>query len=205
MTSPGYWNEATVYLVGRDEVMARLIEAYPESLIRTGDSFHTLARAIIGQQISIKAADSVWARLLGVIGQMSPERIVGRSEDRLRQAGLSRSKVHYLRNVANYYIEHGITDTYWQNREFEEIRDELLKIKGIGSWTVEMFAIFHLHEPDIFSPGDIGLQKSVGQLYFDSARIEKNTLDDFSLRWRPYRTVAAWYLWRHLDPDPVCY
>ncbi len=205
MSSPIYWNQAKDFLVQRDKVMARLIETYPESLVRIGDSFHTLARAIIGQQISIKAADSVWARLQCQVGKVTPQRIMEHSEASLRKAGLSWSKAGYLRNVAGFFLERDISDAYWQNRDFAEVREELLKIKGVGVWTVEMFAIFHLHEPDIFSARDIGLQKSAARLYFETDRIGKDVLEDFSLRWRPYRTVAAWYLWRYLDPDPVCY
>ncbi len=205
MTSPAYWNEATDYLLGRDEIMARLIETYPETLVRTGDSFHTLARAIIGQQISIKAADSVWSRLLRQIGAVTPATIMAQTEENLRRAGLSGAKARYLRNVARHFLEHGITDGHWEGRELRDIGEELLALKGIGAWTLEMFAIFHLHEPDVFSAGDIGLQKAAGRLYFDTPRIGKKALEALSLRWRPYRTVAAWYLWRYLDPEPVCY
>ncbi len=204
MNAPLYWNEAQEHLA-RDPVMARLIDLYPEPLVRSGDSFHTLIRAIVGQQISIKAADSVWGRLKRQVNPLAPENILAHSEDSLRKAGLSSAKVDYLRNLAAYFRERNLTDAYWQQRRYEEIREELLEIKGVGVWTVEMFAIFHLHEPDIFSPGDIGLQKAVGRLYFDTTRISREILEDFSGRWRPYRTVAAWYLWRYLDPDPVYY
>ncbi len=205
MTSPTYWPLAQRYLSRQDLVMAALIERYPEALSRHGDSFGTLVRAIVGQQISIKAADTVWQRLEARIGRITPEAILTCPRSSLQQIGLSRAKASYLHQVAAYYLEHRISDAYWQGRSYAEIRRELLRIKGIGDWTVEMFAIFHLHEPDIFSPADIGLQKAVASLYFAGASIDKQRLAEFSMRWYPYRTVAAWYLWRHLDPVPVCY
>ncbi|XSG84135.1 MAG: DNA-3-methyladenine glycosylase family protein [Methylohalobius sp. ZOD2] len=205
MTSPIYWPLAQRHLSRQDPVMADLIQRYPEPLVRRGDSFQTLARAIVGQQISLRAADSVWLRLETAVGEVAPENILACPLESLRQAGLSRAKADYLQQVAGYYQAHRIDDAYWEGRVFDEVRRELLGIKGIGRWTVEMFAIFHLHEPDIFSPADIGLQKAVAGLYFDGAPMSKQTLDAFSHRWRPYRTVAAWYLWRHLDPVPVCY
>ncbi len=205
MTRPSYWPEATAYLSRRDAVMAGLIQRYPETLVRRGNSFQTLARAIVGQQISIKAADSVWARLEQAAGEVTPVAIMQLPPDRLQSAGLSRSKANYLQNIAKVYLERSITDDYWQSQPFEQTRKELLAIKGIGQWTVEMFAIFHLHEPDIFSPADIGVQKAIARLYFGGEPIGKSELETFSRRWRPYRTVALWYLWRHLDPVPVIY
>ncbi|HHJ40534.1 MAG: hypothetical protein AXA67_10335 [Methylothermaceae bacteria B42] len=205
MTRPSYWPEATDYLSRRDTVMADLIRRYPETLERRGDSFQTLARAIVGQQISIIAADSVWERLEQVAGEVTPDSLMVLPPDQLQSAGLSRSKVNYLRNIAKVYLERAITDEYWQNQPFEQTRKELLAIKGIGPWTVEMFAIFHLHEPDIFSPADIGVQKAIARLYFEGEPVGKTELEAFSHRWCPYRTVALWYLWRHLDPVPVIY
>lgn len=205
MTRPLYWPEATDYLSRRDRVMAGLIQRYPETLERRGNSFQTLARAIVGQQISIKAANSVWDRLEQTAGEVAPVSIMELPADRLQSAGLSRSKVKYLQNIAKVYLERAITDEYWQGQPFERIRKELLAIKGIGQWTVEMFAIFHLHEPDIFSPADIGVQKAIARLYFKGEMLDKVALETFSRRWRPYRTVALWYLWRYLDPVPVIY
>lgn len=205
MTSPIYWPVAKRYLSRQDPVMAALIERYPEALSRRGDSFQTLIRAIVGQQISIKAAETVWQRLEARIGKIIPEAILACPLPLLQQVGLSRAKADYLHRVAAYYLERQISDVYWQGRPYAEVRCELLRLRGIGEWTVEMFAIFHLHQPDIFSPTDIGLQKAVVDLYFAGASIGKKQLAEFSMRWHPYRTVAAWYLWRYLDPVPVCY
>ncbi len=205
MTSPSYWPLAKRYLSRKDPVMAALIERYPEALSRRGDSFGTLVRAIVGQQISIKAADAIWQRLEAGIGRITPEAILSYPLPSLRHAGISYAKAGYLHHVAAYYLEHRISDAYWQGRPYAEVRQELLSIRGIGEWTIAMFAIFHLQEPDIFSPTDIGLQKAVASLYFPGTSIDRPRLAEFSKRWCPYRTVAAWYLWRHLDPVPVCY
>ncbi len=205
MSEPPYWDEATIYLSRRDAVMAGLIARYPERLRRQGDSFRTLVRAIVGQQISIQAADRVWARLEAAVTELTPASLAVLAETRLRAVGLSRPKVRYLRHLAHYYQARGIDDAYWQGRSLADIREELIRLPGIGPWTLEMFAIFHLHEPDVFSPGDIGLQKAVGRLYFDRPALPRTELEVFARRWGPFRTVAAWYLWRHLDPDPVIY
>lgn len=185
--------------------MASLIRRYPEVLEKLGDSFQTLCRAIVGQQISIRAADSVWDRLRTVAGIIDPPTIDGLSLEQLRRAGLSRSKAQYLKNVARFFLDRQIGDPYWQQRPLQTIRQELLSIKGVGNWTVEMFAIFHLQEPDIFSPGDTGVQKAIAALYFEGNGIERSQLEAFASRWQPYRTVALWYLWRYLDPVPVIY
>ena len=205
MTEPPYWDEAVAYLSRRDAVMADLTARYPERLRRQGDSFRTLVRAIVGQQISIKAADRVWQRLEASLPAVTPAAVLARNEASLREAGLSRPKIRYLHHLARYYLERGITDAHWRDRPLADVRGELLQLTGIGPWTVEMFAIFHLHEPDVFSPGDIGLQKVVGRLYFDRPALPRAELETFARRWGPFRTVAAWYLWRHLDPEPVIY
>ncbi|BCX82508.1 DNA-3-methyladenine glycosylase II [Methylomarinovum caldicuralii] len=205
MSEPVYWDEAVAWLGRRDPVLADLIARYPERLQRRGDSFRTLVRAIVGQQISIRAADRVWARLETVLPEVTPRALAAAEESHLRGAGLSRPKIRYLRHLARYYLDRGINDAHWQGRSLADIRRELLQLTGIGPWTLEMFAIFHLHEPDVFSPGDIGLQKAVGRLYFDRPILPRPELEDFARRWAPFRTVAAWYLWRHLDPEPVIY
>lgn len=205
MTAPSYWLSARHYLSSQDRVMAALVERYPEALSRHSDSFATLVRAIIGQQISTKAASAVCQRLETALGRITPQVILAFPTAQLQRVGLSRAKAYCLHHLAAYYLKHGINEDYWQAKPYPEVRKELLSIKGIGEWTADMFAIFYLNEPDIFSPGDLGLQKAVSELYLDKAQIDKKYLTEFCKRWRPYRTVAAWYLWRHLDPVPICY
>lgn len=203
---PHYWTKAQDFLSCEDPVMARLIGHYPGERLRNRvDSFQTLLRAIVGQQISVKAADSVWFKLEQISGGISLEKLLNLDSDQLREAGLSRQKVLYIQNIVLFYKENGVTDHYWRDQSYEKIYNELICIKGVGRWTIEMFAIFHLHEPDIFSTGDIGIQKAISQLYFEGRSQEKEVLELFSERWRPYRTVALWYLWRYLDPEPVDY
>jgi DNA-3-methyladenine glycosylase II len=205
MQTPPYWSQAICHLSRKDKVLAGLIARYPEPLCRQGDSFRTLARAVVGQQVSILAAERVWKRLERALAEVSPAALLALDEQVLLGVGLSRAKVNCLKGLARYYLDLGITDAYWQGRALEEIYRELLKIRGIGPWTVEMFAIFHLHEPDVFSAADLGLQKVVGRLYFQKPAVSKAELESFSQRWRPFRTVAAWYLWRDLDLEPVIY
>ncbi len=205
MQTPPYWSQAVLHLSRSDQVLAGLIARYPEPLCRQGDSFRTLARAIVGQQVSILAAEQVWKRLEGALPEVSPAALLALDEPVLLGVGLSRAKVSYLKGLARYYLDLGITDAHWQGRALEEVSRELLKIRGVGPWTVEMFAIFHLREPDVFSAADLGLQKVVGRLYFQKPAVSRAELEKFSHRWRPFRTVAAWYLWRDIDPEPVIY
>jgi len=186
--------------------MTRLIQRYPDDVLRDrGNSLQTLLRAIVGQQISVKAADSVWLKLEKVSDGINLETLLNLDIDQLRCAGLSRQKASYIQNIACFYSENDITDDYWNSQSYEKSHRELISIKGVGRWTVEMFAIFYLHEPDIFSSGDIGIQKAISQLYFGNQPQPKESLEKFSERWKPYRSVALWYLWRHIDPEPVVY
>lgn len=203
---PHYWAKAQTFLSHEDPIMARLIERYPdESLRNRGNSFQTLLRAIVGQQISVKAADSVWLKLETIAEEITVENLKLFDIERLKEAGLSRQKACYVQNITLFYSKNGITDNHWNNQNYEKTREELISIKGVGQWTVEMFAIFYLHEPDIFSSKDIGIQKAISQLYFEGKSPQKETLEQFSEKWKPYRTVALWYLWRHLDPEPISY
>lgn len=204
--TPHYWDAAKEYLSDSDPVMAGLVQQYQaESLTTRGDSFQTLARSIVGQQISTKAADSVWLKLEALVQGVTAANLQNFSVEQLRSAGLSKQKANYIQNISQFYTENSITDAYWKHQSYETTYAELISIKGIGRWTIEMFAIFYLWEPDIFASGDIGVQKAVAELYFDGERQSKNELESFSKQWQPYRTVALWYLWRHLDAEPVQY
>jgi DNA-3-methyladenine glycosylase II len=204
--NPHFWEAGQSYLSDRDPIIAKLIERYPNDKLRNrGSSLQSLLRAIVGQQISVKAADSVWLKLEKVSRKISLESLLKLSHEQLRSAGLSRQKASYIQNIVTFYAENSITDDYWKDQSYEKSYKELIAIKGVGRWTIEMFAIFYLHEPDIFSVGDIGIQKAISQLYFDGQPQTKETLQQFSEQWAPYRTIALWYLWRHLDPEPINY
>lgn len=205
MTAPHYWQDAKKHL-SRDKRFKKLIESYQgEWMTNLGKPFHTLARSIVGQQISVKAADSIWARLESLLCVMEAEEVGKHGDDALRACGLSQSKVNYLRNIAQAFQNGTVTPERWQQMDDEAIMAQLTTIKGIGRWTAEMFMIFYLHRPDIWPIDDIGVIKGVEKLTGAKTRPDKKQMIDIAEPWRPYRTVAAWYLWRSLDPVPVQY
>ncbi len=167
--------------------------------------FSTLVRAIIGQQISVKAATAISSRLESLIGIVSTKHYLAAGEEELRQCGLSRPKIRYITNVANAFEEGLLTPALWVEMSDEEIEKQLTSISGIGKWTAQMFLIFHLHRPDILPLNDIGLLKAVAKYYASGKQLSKTEVLEIARVWKPYRTVATWYLWRSLDPLPVQY
>lgn len=206
---PKYWEEAKDYLSKKDKKMQSLIEVYDDELYSLGRPFETLARAIVGQQISTKASDAMWLRLKSNFAKNSSalnhENILRAKPLALKEIGLSSQKVQYLKNVAGYFQDREITDSYFRKKDSLEIADELLAIKGIGKWSLEMFQFFYLLEPDIFPLGDIGLIRAIEKHYYLGRKVEKAKILKLSRRWSPWRTVATWYLWRTTDPEPVIY
>lgn len=205
---PHYWNDATAHLSAACPVMAALIVQYQgEGLRSRGDSYHTLLRSVVGQQISTKAADSVWGKLEKAVKPLTPKRLLITGDETLRACGLSGQKLSYLRNVSQFFHDRNVDQKYWDARSDDEVMQELIAIKGIGSWTVEMFLIFFLNRPDIFPVKDLAILKAVDRHYYPKARKKKKPADYQKLakRWAPYRTVASWYLWRSLDPVMVEY
>ncbi len=204
--TPTYWSEACTQLSLRCEVMKNLIASYPEAALRTrGNPFQTLARAIVGQQISVKAAQSVWDRTVAAVEKMTPENLLAASDDTLRAAGLSRQKILYLRDLSTHFVTGKIKPRRWHAMADEDVIVELCDVKGIGRWTAEMFLIFYLMRPNVWPIDDIGLIRAVEKHYFDGARISKQQVRDHLERFAPWATVATWYLWRSLDPIPVEY
>ena len=209
---PPYWDTATRALAEGDRVLGRLIEEHPGiHLVRRGDPFTTLARAIVGQQISVKAAQSIWDRLVvatdgaGTPVALDPAR-VGRSRmPTLRRVGLSERKASYLRDLARHFRLGTLDPRDWPALTDEALIERLVDVKGIGRWTAEMFLIFHELRPDIFPVDDLGLQKAVALHFHAGIRMKPAELHAFGERWAPYRSVATWYLWRSLDPIPVEY
>lgn len=192
--------------------MAALIQRYEgETLRARGDGFFTLLRAIAGQQISVKAADSVWAKVEKTVKPLTPKTLLATPDEALRACGFSASKVAYARNVATFFLTRGSDAAFWRNHRDEEIIAELTSIKGIGSWTAEMFLMFHLMRPDVLPLKDLGLLKAINLHYVKPHRLKNkkwltaNEYAKIAAPWAPYRTVATWYLWRALDPVPVAY
>lgn len=204
--TPDYWHTAKAHLGKRDKVMKKIIAAYDgELMVTKGDAFYTLARAIAGQQISVKAADNIWKRLEAALGKITPEKVAYAPSKILRPCGFSNSKVIYLHALANHFLENKKTVKHWPKMTEDKIIAELTSIKGIGRWTAEMFLIFHLGRPDVLPLGDLGLLKSIYRHYNKSEKMSLSEVRALGERWAPYRSVATWYLWRALDPVPVAY
>ncbi|ELR99313.1 DNA-3-methyladenine glycosylase [Gloeocapsa sp. PCC 73106] len=206
MGHPDYWQQAIAYLGSRDRIMAELISTYPaETLQNQDNAFYTLTRAIVGQQISVKSADAIWQRFASLLDSFTPEAYLQLEPDCLRQCGLSRQKVEYMRNIALAWQQGLLTPVAWDKMSDQEIAKQLMGIRGIGTWTAEMFLIFHLHRPDILPLGDIGLIKAIQLHYGQNQLLSKAQILEIARMWQPYRTVATWYLWRSLDPVVVQY
>ena len=203
---PFFWQKAKKALANKDKKLSRIIQSYPDDfLFSKSDPFFTLARSIVGQQISVKAAQSVWNRLEVKISNVSPKIIIKTHSNTLKSIGLSRQKVNYLKNLAKAFIEKKIKLNMWDKMTDEEIIQDLIQIKGIGRWTAEMFLIFNLCRADIFPLDDIGMIKALCKLNNIPYPTEREIVIKIGEKWKPYRSVATWYLWRSLDPIPVEY
>jgi len=204
---PEYWDKAKRFLIKTDPVMARIIRAHPQVfMMRRGEAFMTLARAICGQQISVKAAQSVWNRVVICLDQeITPEAVIARERKKLRACGLSDRKTEYIADLAQHFVDGKIHERNWPQMDDEAIIAELTDVRGIGRWTAEMFLMFNLLRPDVFPLGDLGLQKGIRVSYFRGRKISLGRMRKVGETWRPWRSVATWYLWRSLDPLPVEY
>ena len=198
---PVWWDSANKFLL-KDEFLSPVVKTYyGESLTGKGDLFATLVNSIIGQQISVIAAAAISKRLVGMVGEITPENISKFSQEDIASCGLTKSKASYIHGIAND-SENFLSPNFSEMSD-AEINKHFVSFSGIGPWTSEMLMIFGLLRPDRFSIGDIGLVKAVKML---NPSIEtKEEVDVFAERWSPYRTAAAWYLWRMLDPVPVAY
>lgn len=203
---PGYWKRACRELAARDEVLGGIIRAYRgETLASRDDAFGTLARSVVGQQISVKAAASVWARLEQALGEVSPQAVAGATAIRLQRCGLSGRKAEYLQGLARGFADGSLRPEQWSHLEDEALIRALVRIRGIGRWSAEMFLIFHMLRPDVLPLADLGLQRAIRLHYHGDRQISLRRMQAIAGRWRPWRTVATWYLWRSLDPLPVEY
>lgn len=204
--APAYWQEATRHLMKRDRVMKKLIPQHAGvSLKSRGDAFGTLARSVVGQQISVKAAQSVWDRFALLSETMVPEQLLKLKVDDMRAAGLSARKVEYLVDLALHFANNQLHVNAWTDMDDEAIIAELVAIRGIGRWTAEMFLIFHLLRPNVLPLDDAGLQKGISRCYFSGEPVSRSEIREVAASWAPFCTVATWYIWRSLDPAPVAY
>lgn len=203
---PEYWDRAKRALARKDPVMAAIIKRHPKVfMVRRGEAFMTLARAICGQQISVKAAQSVWNRVCDCVGDITPRNVLQRKRPQLRACGLSDRKTEYIADLAQHFADGKIHANRWPEMDDEAIIAELTDVRGIGRWTAEMFLMFNLLRPDVFPLDDLGLQKGIRLAYHGGRKVSLWTMKARGETWRPWRTVASWYLWRSLDPLPVEY
>ncbi len=203
---PLFWSVAKKELKKKDKKLGKIIDSYPKDFLFTkSDPFLTLARSIVGQQISVKAAQSVWDKLISKIGIVSPNQIKKVHSNTLKSAGLSRQKVMYLKNLSYAFINNDLKVNFWNEMSDEQIIEDLIKIKGIGRWTAEMFLIFNLCRADVFPLDDIGMIRGICKIYNHTYPISRKKIIQIGNKWKPYRSVATWYLWRSLDPIPVEY
>ena len=207
MSLPAYWQQSKEFLTHADPKLAKLILEHQQySISSRGEALETLLRSIVGQQISVQAAASVWGKLEKKIGKIKPENVILMSFEELKSCGLSKQKVQYIINICNHFINFSIKDhLYWENRSFESIYDELITIKGVGPWTAEMFGMFYLLEKDIFPIKDIGIIRAMNQIYGEGKLLDLEKIIAISETWRPYRSVACWFLWRSIDSEEVLY
>lgn len=198
--TPEFWHEAAKHLAKRDKVLRKLVKAFPQAdLVSRGDAFQTLARSIVGQQISVKAASSIWNRFATLAGKMTPANVAALADESLRGCGFSGQKVAYVKDLARRFDSGEVKPRRWGRMDDEAIIEELIEVKGIGRWTVEMFLIFHLRRPDVLPVDDLGLRRAMERLYNEGKPLTKGEMRSLGEPWAPYRSVATWYLWRSLD------
>ena len=199
--TPDYWPEATAHLARRDKVLRKLIRAYPAaSLTSRGDAFQTLARSIVGQQISVKAAQSIWNRFAQLAVEVTPSNVCALDDVSLRGCGFSGQKCAYVKDLARRFHEGEVRPRRWKRMDDEAIIDELVEVKGIGRWTVEMFLIFHLKRPNVLPVDDLGLRRAMERLYNEGEPLTKSQMREIAKPWAPFSSAGTWYLWRSLDP-----
>ena len=205
--APDYWEQACRELMKHDRILKKLIPKFGSRfLVTRGDAFNTLARSIVGQQISVAAAQSVWNRvLLASKNKVNPKNILALSVEELRAAGLSGRKVEYIRDLADHFHSGRLHASQWKDMEDEAVIKELSDIRGIGRWTAEMFLIFNLVRPNILPLDDVGLIKAISLNYFSGEPVSRHEAREVAANWAPWRTVATWYMWRSIDPIPVEY
>lgn len=204
--TPDYWEEACRHLSKKDRVMKRLIPKFGDACLESrGDAFTTLARSVVGQQISVKAAQTVWDKFAALPRKLTPANVLKLKVDDMRGAGLSARKIEYLVDLALHFDSGLVHVDSWKDMSDELIIEELVAIRGIGRWTAEMFLIFHLMRPNVLPVDDLGLLNGISVNYFSGDPVSRSDARDVAVAWAPYCSVATWYIWRSLDPVPVAY
>jgi DNA-3-methyladenine glycosylase II len=201
---PPWWDEAGLALAARDPTLARVMgECGPGHIVQRSDPFQTLARSIVGQQISVAAAQAVWGRVAARARRVDPDRISRMRIATLRDCGLSARKAEYLKDLAARFASGEVDPARWAGLDDDELVAELSRVRGVGRWTAEMLLIFNLHRPDVFPVDDVGLLRGIARNYTDGMVPTRSEALAIGERWRPWRSLATWYMWRCLDPLPV--
>jgi DNA-3-methyladenine glycosylase II len=170
---------------------------------RRRDPFVALARSIIGQQLSVKAAQSIWLRLEDMAGAIEPAQIAASNVEQLRRCGLSGNKSAYLIELATRFHDGTLDAAKWRRHTDERIILELTAVRGIGRWTAEMFLIFFMLRPNILPVDDVGLQRAMRLHYNNGETLSKPEMRQIAQHWQPWCSVATWFMWRSLDADPA--
>ncbi|BBE09239.1 DNA glycosylase protein [Mycoavidus cysteinexigens] len=203
---PAYWDKACADLVKRDRILKKVIPKFgPVHLVGRGEPFVTLARSIVGQQISVKAAQTVWQRVQKTCPKLTPKQFLKLDSDTLAQCGLSKRKAEYILDLAQHFVSGALHVDKWVTMDDEAVIIELTQIRGIGRWTAEMFLIFNLLRPNVLPLDDVGLIRAISLNYFSGEPVTRSEAREVAANWEPWRTVATWYMWRSLDPLPVDY
>jgi len=204
---PVYWERAKRILSKRDPVLRKVIKKYKRGFLTTrNDPFFSLCRTIVGQQISTKAADSIWSKFEKKCRKrIVPNRVLKLSSSSLKSAGLSRQKVKYLKNIAKNFKNKSFNVRELKKMKDEEAINYITKLKGLGIWSAEMFLMFNLNRRDVFPIKDIGLLRAISKNYITSYPPSKKFLNKISKLHAGYRTVFTWYMWRSIDPTDVEY
>ncbi|MES2150903.1 MAG: DNA-3-methyladenine glycosylase 2 family protein [Pseudomonadota bacterium] len=201
---PPYWEQAKAELMKRDRIMKKLIPQFGDlHLVGHGDPFTTLARSVVGQQVTTKAADATWNKLQTVCPKFTPAAVIKVGAEQLSACGLSKRKTEYVLDLADHFKAKRVHASQWEEMADEAVIAELVQIRGITRWTAEMFLIFNLLRPNVLPLDDAGLIQGISQNYFSGEPVSRSDAREVSANWEPWRTVATWYLWRSLDPVPV--
>ncbi|KNE75797.1 DNA-3-methyladenine glycosylase II [Candidatus Burkholderia crenata] len=201
---PEYWDKACADLVKRDRILKKLIPKFgPVHLINRDDPFTTLARSVVGQQISVTTAQAIWKRVEGACPTLAPQQFIKVGPAKLQSCGLSKRKSEYILDVAQHFVSGALHVDSWTSMEDEAVIAELTQIRGIGRWTAEMFLIFNLSRPDVLPLDDLGLIQAISVNYFSGEPVTRSEAREVAANWEPWRTVATWYMWRSLYPVPA--
>ena len=205
MNKPKYWEEGKKYLSKKDKILKELIRKYPGYLKSRKDPFFSLCKSIVGQQISVQAANSVWKKFEAKSKKIKPDNILKLSKVQLANCGLSKQKITYLKILSKKFKTKEVDIKKLKKMDDHDAILHLTEVKGIGKWTAEMFLFFNQLRPDIYPVQDIGLLKAISKNYKTAYPPPQKKIEELKKLWSPYATVATWYMWRSIDPVPVKY